>query len=140
MRYFEIAQLEIEDIRLVYVPAAGVGNFGGETDNWRWPRHTGDFSFFRAYVRPDGKPGPFDERNVPFRPARHLRVSPRGASPGELVIVAGYPGRTQRHQTYAQVRETTEWAFPRAIRTSTEQIALLEALAKQDPELAIKVA
>jgi hypothetical protein len=140
LKYFEIAQLEILDVRTVYAPPAGIGNFGGETDNWRWPRHTGDWSFFRAYVGKDGKPAAFSKDNVPYKPAHWLPVQPKGVQEGDLVFVVGYPGRTQRHQTYAEVRETTEWAFPRVIRTYQEQIDLLEALGKTDPELAIKAA
>ena len=79
-KYFEIAQMEIRDVRLVYAPAAGIGNFGGETDNWRWPRHTGDWSFYRAYVGKDGKPAPFSRENVPYKPARWLTVQPAGAN------------------------------------------------------------
>jgi hypothetical protein len=140
LKYFEIAQLEIPDVRLVYAPAAGIGNFGGETDNWRWPRHTGDWSFYRVYVGKDGKPASFAEDNVPYRPARWLRVQPAGLREGDLVFVVGYPGRTQRHQTYAEVKETTEWTFPRVVKTYQEQIAILEALGKTDPELEIKAA
>ncbi|HXK12037.1 MAG TPA: S46 family peptidase [Vicinamibacteria bacterium] len=140
LKYFETAQVEIQDVRLVYAPPQGIGNFGGETDNWRWPRHTGDFSFYRAYVGRDGKPAPFSKDNVPFRPAHWLRVQPAGVREGDLVFVVGYPGRTQRHQTYAEVKETTEWAFPRFVRGAEEQIALLEALGKTDPELKIKAA
>jgi hypothetical protein len=140
LEYFEIAQLEIADVRTAYAPAAGIGNFGGETDNWRWPRHTGDWSFFRAYVGKDGKPAPYSKDNVPYHPTRWLRVQPSGVQEGALVFVAGYPGRTQRHQTYAEVKETTEWTFPRFIRTSQEQIDILEPLGKSDEELAIKAA
>ena len=136
LSYFEIAQLEILDVRLVYAPAEGIGNFGGETDNWRWPRHTGDWSFYRAYVGPDGKPAPYAKDNVPYKPARFLKVQPAGVKEGDLVFVAGYPGRTQRLETYAEVKEAVEWTFPRTIRTYQEQIDLLEALAKQDPALA----
>jgi hypothetical protein len=139
-RYFEIAQLEIRDVRLVYAPPAGIGNFGGEIDNWRWPRHTGDWSFFRAYVGNDGKPAPFSKDNVPYRPAHWLPIQPAGVREGDLVFVVGYPGRTQRHQTYAEVKETTEWTFPRIVRTYQEQIAILEALGKTDKELPIKAA
>jgi len=139
-KYFEIAQLEIQDVRLVYAPAAGIGNFGGETDNWRWPRHTGDWSFYRAYVGKDGKPASFSKDNVPYRPAHWLPVQPAGVKEGDLVFVVGYPGRTQRHQTYAEVKETTEWSFPRFVRAAEEQIAILEALGKSDPELKIKAA
>ena len=140
LKYFEIAQLEIQDVRTVYAPAAGIGNFGGETDNWRWPRHTGDWSFFRAYVGRDGKPAPFAKDNVPYQPARWLKLQPAGVKEGDLVFVVGYPGRTERQQTYAEVQETTEWSFPRFIKTSEEQIAILEALGKSDPALQIKAA
>jgi hypothetical protein len=140
LKYFEIAQLEILDVRTVYAPPAGIGNFGGEADNWRWPRHTGDWSFFRAYVGKDGKPAAFSKHNVAYKPAHWLPVQPKGVQEGDLVFVVGYPGRTQRHQTYAEVRETTEWAFPHVIRTYQEQIDLLEALGRTDPELAIKAA
>jgi hypothetical protein len=140
LKYFEIAQMEIKDVRLVYAPAEGIGVFGGETDNWRWPRHTGDWSFLRAYVARDGKPAAFSKDNVPFQPKHWLKVSTEGIKPGDLVFVAGYPGRTQRHQTYAQVKETTEWSMPRSIRLAQEQLAILDQLTKQDKALALKVA
>jgi hypothetical protein len=139
LKYFEIAQMEIKDVRLVYAPHDGIGVFGGETDNWRWPRHTGDWSFLRAYVGKDGKPATFSKDNVPFHPTHFLKVAKDGIKPGDLVFVAGYPGRTQRHQTYAQVKETTEWSMPRSIRLAQEQLALLDQLAKQDKALALKV-
>jgi hypothetical protein len=140
LSYFEIAQLEISDVRLVYAPAEGIGNFGGEADNWRWPRHTGDWSFYRAYVGPDGKPAPYAQGNVPYKPTRFLKVQASGVKEGDLVFVTGYPGRTQRLATYAEVQEAVEWTFPRTIRTFQEQIDLLEALAKQDQGLRIKAA
>ncbi|MRR13552.1 S46 family peptidase, partial [bacterium] len=138
LRYFEIGQLEINDVRLVYAPPQGIGNYGGETDNWQWPRHTGDFSFYRAYVGKDGKPAAYSKENVPYRPKHFLKVSPKGASPGELIFVAGYPGRTQRHETYAEVKERTDWALPRYVRRNREMIALLEATTKGQKELEIK--
>jgi hypothetical protein len=139
LEWLEIEQLEIQDVRLVYAPPEGIGNFGGEADNWRWPRHVGDFSFYRAYVRPDGTPGPFAQENVPYRPKRWLPVSPKGASPGDLVFVAGYPGSTERHQTYGEIAETAEWGLPRSIRRAEEQLALADALAAGSAEVAIKV-
>ncbi len=138
LRYFEIAQLEINDVRLVYAPPQGIGNYGGETDNWQWPRHTGDFSFYRAYVGKDGKPAAYSKENVPYKPKHFLKVSPKGASPGELIFVAGYPGRTQRHETYAEVKERTDWALPRYVRRNREMIAILEATTKGQKELEIK--
>ena len=138
LKYFEIAQLEIQDVRLVYAPAQGIGNFGGETDNWQWPRHTGDWSFYRAYVAKDGKAVPYSKENVPYKPAHWLPVSPKGAGPGDFVLVAGYPGRTQRHETYAQVKERTDWALPRYVRRNKEMLAILEETTKGNKELQIK--
>jgi len=140
LKYFEVQQLEILDSRLVYSPHDGIGVFGGETDNWRWPRQTGDWSFLRAYVGKDGKPAPYSKDNVPYKPKQWLQVSASGAKPGELVFVVGYPGRTQRHRTYAEVKETTEWSLPRSICLAVEQLAILDKLTKDNRALAIKVA
>jgi hypothetical protein len=140
LKYYEIAQMEIKDVRLVYAPAEGIGVFGGETDNWRWPRHTGDWSFLRAYVGKDGKPALFSKENVPYKPAHYLKVSSEGARPGELVFAVGYPGRTQRHKTFAEVQETTKWTFPLSIRLAEEQLAILDKLAAQDKTIAIHLA
>ena len=140
LKYFEIAQMEIKDVRLVYAPADGIGVFGGETDNWRWPRHTGDWSFLRAYVGKNGKPADFSKDNVPFNPKHWLKIATEGIKPGDLVFVAGYPGRTQRHQTYAQVQATTEWSMPRSIRLAEQQLVILDQLSKQDKAIALKVA
>ncbi len=139
LTWYEIKQLELRDVRLVYAPARGIGNFGGETDNWQWPRHTGDFSFYRAYTGKDGKPATYAPTNVPYHPKHWLKVSPKGASPGDLVFVVGYPGSTERHQTYAEIEQLTQWQLPRSIRRSTEQLAILNDLATTSPELAIKL-
>ncbi len=140
LEYHELAQLELSDVRLVYAPAEGIGNFGGETDNWRWPRHTGDWSFFRAYVGPDGQPAPFSKDNVPFQPEHWLKVQPRGVEEGDSVFVAGYPGKTQRHYTYEEVKEIVEWTYPSTIRRFEEQIAILEELGRDDEGIRIKAA
>jgi hypothetical protein len=139
MKYFAITQLEIRDVRLVYAPAAGIGNFGGETDNWQWPRHTGDFSFLRAYVGKDGKPASYAADNVPFKPKFWLKVSARGASPDEVVFVAGYPGRTARLNPYDEIKELVDYQIPRLIRRNSEQIAIFEKLSAEDPETALRV-
>ena len=140
LKWFELAQMEIQDVRLVYAPPAGIGNFGGETDNWQWPRQTGDWSFYRAYVSKDGGGGPFSKDNVPYKPKHWLKVSPAGANPGDLVFVVGYPGRTYRLNPYEEDRETVEWTLPRSIRRSTDRIAILDRLAKEDRETALHVA
>ncbi len=140
LKYFELAQMEIRDVRLVYAPAEGIGNFGGEADNWQWPRHTGDWSFFRAYVSPAGGSVPYAKENVPFKPKHWLKVSPEGAGPGDLVFVAGYPGKTQRLATYAQTKELAEWTFPRTVRRNGELIALLDEVGRKSKETEIRVA
>ncbi len=138
LKWYEIAQQELNDVRLVYAPPRGIGNFGGETDNWQWPRHTGDWSFYRAYVGKDGKPAAFSKENVPYRPKHFLKVSPRGAEPGSLVVVAGYPGRTYRHETWSEVKERVDWALPGSIRRSRELLVLLDETTKGDKALEIK--
>jgi hypothetical protein len=119
-QYLKTTQMEIRDVRLVYAPALGVGDFGGETDNWMWPRHTGDWSFLRAYVGPDGKPADYSKSNVPFHPQHVLKVSAEGVKPNDLVIVAGYPGRTFRYRTAAEVQNAQEFAYPTTIRYATD--------------------
>jgi hypothetical protein len=138
LEYYELAQLEISDVRLVYAPAEGIGNFGGETDNWRWPRHTGDWSFFRAYVGPNGQPAPYSKDNVPFQPKNWLKVQPRGVADGDCVFVVGYPGKTQRHYTYEEVKTIVDWTYPSTIRRYEEMIAILEELGADDEALQLK--
>ena len=139
-QFFQIEQLEIRDIRLVYAPHAGVGVFGGEIDNWRWPRHTGDYSFYRAYVGKDGKPADHSADNVPYKPPHHLELASQPLKAGDLVMVAGYPGRTTRHKTADEVRNAVDWYYPYAIKRFEQYIEVLEALAKEDKGLAIKAA
>ncbi|MFT3967817.1 MAG: S46 family peptidase [Sphingobium sp.] len=102
--YYLQQQLEIQDVRLVYAPAMGIGNFGGDTDNWMWPRHTGDFGFYRAYVGPDGSSRPFARDNVPYRPKSWLKVAKDHLKDGDFVMVAGFPGVTNRLRTAEEVR------------------------------------
>jgi Peptidase S46 len=110
--YYLQQQLEIKDVRLVYAPASGIGNFGGETDNWQWPRHTGDFGFYRAYVAPDGASVPFAKDNVPYKPKSWLKVATTPLSEGDFVMVAGFPGVTQRLQTAAEVQHVFDSVYP----------------------------
>jgi hypothetical protein len=110
--YFLQQQLEIKDVRLVYAPAAGIGNFGGETDNWQWPRHTGDFGFYRAYVAPDGTSAPYSPQNVPFKSPAFLKIAEAGVKEGDFVMVAGFPGTTSRHATAAEAIHNFEVLTP----------------------------
>ncbi len=138
--FYLIKQLAIQDVRVVYAPHAGVGVFGGDIDNWRWPRHTGDWSFLRAYVAPDGSSKPYAEDNVPYEPPHHLEVAAQGVQAGDLVMVTGYPGRTNRLKTAAEVRNATDYSYPRAVARYAKMLEILEAAAAKDPELAISAA
>lgn len=137
-QFFAIEQLEIKDVRLVYAPDAGIGVFGGEVDNWQWPRHTGDYSFLRAYVGPDGKPADFDPKNVPYTPKHRLTIASEPLRPGDFAMVAGYPGRTFRLKTADEVREAVEWYYPRRIDRLNAYIEAIEGAAGDDEALKIK--
>ena len=105
-------QLEIKDVRLAYAPADGIGGYGGETDNWQWPRHTGDFGFYRAYVAPDGSSAPYSADNVPYRPKSWLKVATEGLKDGDYVMVAGFPGTTSRLVTAAEAKFNFDTMLP----------------------------
>jgi hypothetical protein len=137
-QFFRLIQTEIRDVRLVYAPARSIGNFGGEIDNWMWPRHTGDFGFLRAYVGPDGKPADFSAQNVPYRPAHHLKVSTSDIDPGDLMIVAGYPGRTFRYRLAHEVAQAEAFTLPTSIRYRELLIDVLQRESRRDRQTAIR--
>ncbi len=136
--YKLIETMEIKDVRMVYVPGQGIGVFGGEEDNWMWPRHTGDYSFYRAYVGPDGKTADHSAENIPYKPKHFLKIASEPLKAGDLVFVAGYPGRTYRHQTAAEVADAVSWKYPRRIATSKEVLAAVESITKTDEDAKIK--
>jgi hypothetical protein len=127
-QYWLQQQLEIKDVRLVYAPAGGVGNFGGEKDNWMWPRHTGDFSFYRAYVAPDGSSAPFAKENVPFKPKAWLPIAKDGVKEGDFIMVAGFPGTTERLRTADEARFSYEELYPYQQKGLTDYGNLIDAL------------
>jgi hypothetical protein len=132
--------LEIKDVRLAYAPPGSVGKFGGDIDNWMWPRHTGDFAFYRAYVGRDGKPAAFSADNVPFQPKRWLKIADKPLGEGDFVMVAGYPGSTNRYALAAEFDNTAQWTYPTVARHFKNQIALVEAAGKKDPQVQVKYA
>jgi peptidase S46-like protein len=138
LRYYLIERLELRDVRLVYAPPSGIGNYGGEVDNWRWPRHTGDFALFRAYVGTNGAPADHSGDNVPYRPPHHLELAKKPLAEGDLAIVAGYPGRTSALSVAKEVEETIGWTYPRRLAMFEEYIAAVEAVGVADPEAKIK--
>ena len=98
-QYFLYVNEVFTDVRLVGAPPSNIGKFGGDTDNWMWPRHTGDFSMFRVYADKDNKPAPYSKDNVPYQPLKHLTISLKGVNEGDFTFVFGYPGTTQRYVT-----------------------------------------
>src|SRR5690606_30401640 len=122
----------IEDVRLVYVPRQDIGEFGGETDNWVWPRHTGDFSFLRAYVAPDGSSAKYAKENVPYRPKKHLKVNPKGVNENDFVFILGYPGRTFRHRPAQYVEYQQQFLLPYTSELYDFQNQQMEKAGKDD--------
>ena len=129
----------INDVRLVYVPPRAIGEFGGESDNWVWPRHTGDFSFMRAYVAPDGTSKPYSIDNVPYHPKKHLKVNPNGVQDGDFVFLLGYPGRTFKHQPSGFLVFQQEYQLPYISKLFGWIIDRLLEKGKDNPEIALNV-
>ncbi len=136
--YRLIDTTELPDVRLVYAPPRAVGEFGGEIDNWMWPRHTGDFSIARAYVAPDGSPATYSPNNVPYQPEFFLPLAAKGVAEGDFVMVMGYPGLTYRSLTAAEMAERRELYFPNRVNLYGEFIRLIEETTKgrKDAEIA----
>lgn len=138
LQYKLIDRLEIRDVRLVYGPGDSIGKYGGDIDNWMWPRHTGDFAFYRAYVGPDGLPADYAEDNVPFEPEHFLKVSAGGLNDGDFVMAAGYPGSTQRYTRLTEVEQTFNWQYPEFQALLADWIAAIEDAAPAGSDARIK--
>ena len=136
--YTLIKRLEVKDVRLVYAPADAVGKYGGDIDNWMWPRHTGDFAFYRAYVAPDGSSAEYAEENVPYRPEHHLKVSAAGLDDGDFVMAAGYPGSTQRYTRLGEVENTFGWTYPTFVTLLNDWIDAIEEAAPLGSDARVK--
>jgi hypothetical protein len=128
------------DVRLVAAPPSAIGKFGGDTDNWMWPRHTGDFSVFRIYAGADNRPAPFSTDNVPYKPARHFAVSTKGVGEGDFTFVYGFPGTTQQYITSDAVDYVLEISDPMKIELRTQRLDIIKAASDADPAVRIKYA
>jgi len=128
----------LKDVRLVFAPPISIGAFGGELDNWEWPRHTGDFSFMRAYTAPDGKPAEYSPENIPYRPKRPLQVQAKGIDEGDVVFLLGYPGRTVRNRTESFVNYEGTVRLPLIVELYSWQISEMEKAGAKDRGVAIK--
>lgn len=130
----------IRDVRLVYAPPQSIGNFGGETDNWVWPRHTGDFSIMRAYVAPDGKAATYSKDNVPFKPKKFLKINPNGVEEGDFVFQLGYPGRTFRHRPAQYMKYQQDYLLPYISDLYEYAIETMQELSAGNKELTLAFA
>ena len=135
VRYVLIEQREFPDVRLVWAPPAALANFGGEIDNFSWPRHSADAALLRVWARSDGAPAPHSADNVPFVPKRHFRLAQEGAQDGDFVMVTGYPVRSYRSTVHAEMVDWAELIFPERAKLYRHFIDLLEA-ESQTSELA----
>jgi len=123
--YVLSAYKRIKDVRIVYAPPKSLGKYGGDVDNWRYPRHTADFTFMRAYVAPGGKGATYSPKNVPYRPKAHLKVATGGVRRGQLNLVLGFPGRTMRHATHARAKYFSDHVLARRVKLFGELLKVL---------------
>jgi hypothetical protein len=140
LEYYRIKQLMIRDVRLVYAPSDKIGNFGGDIDNYEWPRQTGDFSFLRAYVGPDGRPADPSPNNVPYKSKDFLVVSAEGLKNGDPILLAGYPGRTSRYKLPSEIRFARDTDFPAKAATITADLAVIAEASKGNPAWDVRYA
>ena len=128
---------QFDDVRLVAAPPSSIGKFGGDTDNWIWPRHTGDFSVFRIYADKDNEPAAYSPDNVPYHPKRHFAVSTKGVREGDFTMIYGFPGNTQQFVTSDAVKYVAELSDPMKIDIRTKRLDIISAAQESDPELRI---
>jgi hypothetical protein len=128
------------DVRLVGTPPSAIGKFGGDTDNWMWPRHTGDFSMFRVYTGPDGEPADYNEANIPFKPAHHFPVSIAGVKEGDFAMVMGYPGSTDRFLSSHGVKLALEVEQPSRVKIRRIKLDIYEEFQAKDNKVRLQYA
>jgi hypothetical protein len=139
-QYFLYTYLKLRDVRLVYAPPKSIGYYGGDPDNFEWPRHCGDFAFLRAYMGHDGSPAGFNKDNVPFKPKKFLPVNATGIKEGDFAMVMGYPGSTFRWRESYSVEYRQNIQLPDQIAALRQQIDTLTKLGEKDPQLKIRFA
>ena len=139
-QYFMYVNEVFTDVRLVGAPPSNIGKFGGDTDNWMWPRHTGDFSMFRVYVGKDNKPADFSEDNVPYTPLKHMEISLKGVDEGDFTFVFGYPGTTRRYVTHDAVDLAANVENPVRIALRDIRLAHYNTAMQKSPAQRLKYA
>jgi len=140
LEYYRIRQMMIRDVRLVYAPADMIGNYGGDIDNYEWPRHTGDYSFLRAYVGKDGRPADPSPDNVPYKSKDFLVVSAEGLKNGDPILLAGYPGRTSRYKLPSEIRYARDMGYPLQVKEYQADLDTIAAATKGNDAAAVRYA
>jgi hypothetical protein len=133
--YMLFRYLLMTDVRLAYAPPVTIGQFGGDTDNWEWPRHNGDFSMVRVYVGKDGKPAKYSKDNVPYKPAKHLKINAKGTKENDFVFIMGYPGRTFRHESGEYLKFQEDIQLPKIQKWYSAYIRKMRNLSAGDNAL-----
>lgn len=138
--YYYFVYQDFPDVRLVGAPPNSIGKFGGDTDNWEWPRHTGDFSLFRVYADKDGNPAPYSMDNVPLKPKYHLTVSLDGYTERDFAMILGYPGRTNRWMPSGGVNQNVNYAYPAWVEASKVGMDRMKKYMDADPKVKLDYA
>lgn len=139
-QYFMFITETFKDVRLVGAPPSNIGSFGGDTDNWIWPRHTGDFSLFRIYADKNNKPAEYSEDNVPYKSKYHLPISLKGVKEGDFTFVFGYPGRTTEYIPSYEINLETNIIYPIAIKLRTERLNVFNRYIEKNKMVRIQYA
>ena len=139
-QFFAFVIEVFSDVRLVGTPPTSIGKFGGDTDNWIWPRHTGDFSMFRVYASKDNRPAAYSPQNVPYRPKKHFSISTKGVKEGDFTMIYGFPGNTQEYILSDAVAYIAERSDPAKIAIRTGRLDIITKAQESDPALRIHYA
>ncbi|MDG1842531.1 MAG: S46 family peptidase [Crocinitomicaceae bacterium] len=137
--YYFVYQ-DYSDVRLVGTPPESIGKFGGDTDNWEWPRHTGDFSMFRVYGDKDGNPAKYSEDNIPINPKKHLSINISGVKQNDFAMILGYPGRTNRWLPAGGINQNVKYAYPAWVEASENAMNVIKKYSENDNETRINYA
>jgi hypothetical protein len=138
--YYYFVYQDYKDVRLVGTPPESVGKFGGDTDNWEWPRHTGDFSMFRIYADKDGNPAEYSANNVPLKPKYHLTISLKGVQENDFAMILGYPGRTNRWMPSGGIEQNVKFAYPAWVEASKLGMDRMKIYMDADPKVRLEYA
>lgn len=140
LEYYMFIYEVFNDVRLVFAPPASIGKYGGDTDNWMWPRHTGDFSVFRVYANKDNQPAEYSKDNVPYKPKHFLPISIKGVEKGDFTMIWGYPGSTERYMTSYEVSNTINISDPAVIKAGEALLPVMKKMMDTDNAINLKYA